>query len=106
MRVDIVDVLANGTDAAAGDAAKQFGFIHTNVDGDQRGRLPEDGKMSIEPRRLRESTREAVKNVAGVNVVGGETDLHHIVDDMVRNQLPLIHQRLSELPQLCSFGDV
>src|SRR6185437_16443724 len=59
MRVDVIDVPAGGADSAPSDATKQFGLVDTNIDGHQRRRLAEDGKMCVQPSRLGERAGKA-----------------------------------------------
>ena len=106
MRVDVVDVIAGRTDASASNAPEQLGLIDTDVDGHQWGCFPEDWEMSVEPCRLGKGAWKAIKDVAGMHIIAGETGLHHIIHDLVGNELPLIHQGFCRLSQFSSLCDV
>ena len=68
--VDVVDALAAGTDAAAGDAAHQLVIRDHDIDSDDRkaGRKAELGQGAVEKACLVERARVAIKDVAAGSV--------------------------------------
>src|SRR5258708_11754446 len=97
--IDIVDALAGRTDAAARNAPEQLRLINANVHRNQRRHSAEVGELGVEPGSLRESSRATVKNVARMNIGVRHASPNHVVHDLVRHQLTLIHQGLRRLAQ-------
>ena len=94
--VDIVDA-SGGRDTAAGDAVEELLVVDDDADRNDWRRCSVGCQLRVEPLSLIQGSRKSVEDITVRSVGLSETIGNHLVDEIIRNQLPFVHD---------SFGGV
>jgi hypothetical protein len=105
IRIDIVDATSRG-DTSTSNAMQKLIVTYDDADRDNWKSAGILCQLPIQPLSLIDGSRKAVENITAACIRAGKAVRNHLIHEIVRDELPLIHEGFSGFAQLRSVSNV